>query len=101
MAVVVRQPHDDEGQRSEERPMLLRHVAPNSCAPFELHAITYASETLDRLLAGVKGRCSPGHDSAAIMDPHLEKTLLIRSSGLTVHTSSYNIQSRSVDSTRS
>jgi hypothetical protein len=49
--------------------MLLRHVVPNYCAPFAFDAITYASKTLDCLLAGVKGRRSPGHDSAAIMTP--------------------------------
>jgi hypothetical protein len=48
--------------------MLLRHIVPNNCAPFAFDAITYVSETLDRLLAGVKGRRSPCHDSAAIMD---------------------------------
>jgi hypothetical protein len=73
MAVLVGQPHDHERQHSEERPMLLRHVVPNDRVPFAFHAITYASETLDRLLAGVKGRRCPRHDSAAIMDARPEK----------------------------
>ena len=67
MTFLVRQPHDHERQRSEERAMLLRHVIPNYCAPFAFHAITHASKTLDGLLAGVKGRHRPCHDSAAIM----------------------------------
>src|SRR5258705_9542237 len=85
MAVLVRQPHDQERQRSEERPMLLRHIAPNNCAPVAFDAITYASETLDRLLAGVKGRRSPCHASAAIMDARSEKTWLIPVSGGCLH----------------
>src|SRR5258707_1101470 len=56
--------------------MLLRHIVPNNCAPFECDAITYASETLDRLLAGVKWRRSPCHDWAAIIDARFEKTWL-------------------------
>jgi hypothetical protein len=55
MAVLVRQPHDHERQRREERLMLFRHVVPNNGASSKLDAITYASKTLDRLLAGVKG----------------------------------------------
>src|ERR1700741_1524963 len=74
MAVLVRQPHDHERQPSEETPMLVRQVVPNDCAPFAFHVITYAGATLDRLLAGVEGRRSPRHDSAAIMDARSEKT---------------------------
>ena len=77
MAVLVRQSDDHEGQRSEELPMLFRHVVPNNCAPSERDAVTYAGEALDRLLAGVKGRRRPCHDSAAIMDARVEKTWLI------------------------
>src|SRR5438477_3271307 len=55
--------------------MLLWHVVPNNCAPFAFDAITYASATLDRLLAGVKVRRFPCHDRAAIMDAR--KTWLI------------------------
>src|ERR1700726_3089488 len=51
--------------------MLLRHVVPYDCASFAFHTITYASETLNRFLAGVKGRCRRCHDSAAIMDAGL------------------------------
>ena len=47
--------------------MLFRHVVPNDCAPFEFDTITYASETLNLLFTGVKGRGSPCHDSTAIM----------------------------------
>jgi len=57
--------------------MLLRHIVSNNCAPSEFHAITYASETLNRLLTGVKGRRSLCHDSAVIMDARVEKTWLI------------------------
>jgi len=56
MTTLVRQSHDHERQRSEERPMLLRHVVPNDCAPLELDTITHAGKALNRLLAGVKGR---------------------------------------------
>jgi hypothetical protein len=72
VAVLVRQPHDHERQRSKERPMLLRHVVPNNGAPFEFDAIANAGETLDRSLAGVKGRPGRYHDSAAIMDARLK-----------------------------
>src|SRR5882724_9432938 len=51
--------------------MLLRHIVSNNCAPLAFDAITYASEMLDRLLAGVKGRRSRGHESAGIMDADL------------------------------
>src|SRR6266853_1673310 len=51
--------------------MLLRHIVSNNCTPLAFDAITNASETLDRLLAGVKGRRSRGHDSAGIMDAGL------------------------------
>src|SRR6266403_5407074 len=51
--------------------MLLRHIVSNNCAPLAFDATTYASEMLDRLLAGVKGRRSRGHDSAGIMDAGL------------------------------
>jgi AcrR family transcriptional regulator len=61
--------------------MLLRHVIPNNGAPPEFDTITHACETLDILLAGVKGRCSPCHDSAAIMDARLEKTWLLPVNG--------------------
>jgi TetR/AcrR family transcriptional repressor of nem operon len=77
MAVRVRQPHDHERQRSEERPMLLRHVVPNNRAPFQFDPITYASKTLDLLLAGVKRRHGRCHDRAAIMDARFAKTWLI------------------------
>src|SRR5713226_8238105 len=57
--------------------MLLRHVIPNNRASFAFHTITYASETLNRLLAGVKGRRIRCHDSAAFMDARPEKKWLI------------------------
>jgi len=81
MAVLVGKPHDHERQRGEERPMLLRHVVPNNCAPFELDAIAYAGATLDRLLADVKGRRSSCHDSVAIIDARFGKTWLIPVNG--------------------
>ena len=46
--------------------MLLRHIVPNNGVPFELDAITYAGETLDRLLADVKWRRAPCHHSAGL-----------------------------------
>ena len=61
--------------------MLLRHVFSNNCAPSEFDAVTYASKTLDLLLAGVKGRGSPCHDGAAITDARFDKTWLIPISG--------------------
>src|SRR5476649_2628185 len=42
--------------------MLFRHTVANNGASFAFHAITYASETLDLLFAGVKGRRSLCHD---------------------------------------
>jgi len=57
--------------------MLLRHIVPNNCAPFALDAIAYASEILNRLLAGVKGRRRPHYESAAIMDARLDATWLL------------------------
>ena len=82
--------------------MLLRHVVPNNGAPFAFHAITYAGETLDRLLAGVKGRRIRCHDSAAFMDARPEKSMAdTRYSRSSVQTSSYKIQSRSIDLVRS
>jgi hypothetical protein len=77
MSVLVRHSHEHKRLRSEERSMLLRHVVSDDCAPFEFHAITHAGKALDRLLAGVKGRRSPCHDRAAIMDARFEKTWLI------------------------
>src|SRR5450755_3601679 len=77
MAVLVRQRHHHERQRSEKRPMLLRHVVPNNCASFEFNTIAHAGELLDRLLAGVKGRRCRCHDSTSIMDARIEKTWLI------------------------
>jgi len=57
--------------------MLLRHVFSNNCAPSEFDAVTYASKTLDLLLAGVKGRRNACHDSAAIIDARSAKTWLL------------------------
>jgi len=48
--------------------MLIRHIVANNCVSFAFHAITYAGETLDLLLAGVKGRRSLCHDGTAIID---------------------------------
>ena|SRR6476660_9060484 len=102
MAIVVRQPNDQERQSSEKRPMLLGHILPNNRAPSEFNAISYAGETLNRSLAGVEGRRGYCHDSAAIMDRARWRNMAdIRYWRLSVHTSSYKIQSRSVDSARS
>ena len=49
----------------------------NNCGPSGFDAIAYASETLNRLLTGVKARLGRCHDGAVIMDARVEKTWLI------------------------